>query len=239
VLRGALRALSECGLRVFAADGGSPGAFLDFAARLPGLHLVPVERPGVVGQSRAALNAAARAGCRAVIYTESDKEWFFRHHLSGFVAGWRPSTGVRIASRSRTSLATFPATQRETENTINRLFAREIGLDADFCYGPLMIHPKLLPLLERVEPSLGWGWRFYVMGVARRAGYALDVYENDFPCPPGQATDDTAERCHRMGQLVQNLKGLVLSLQDEGATADIRLQPPAADQHRHPSDPRA
>jgi hypothetical protein len=51
------------------------------------------------------------------------------------------------------------------------------------------------------------------MGLARRAGYEIHLFEADLPCPADQREDDLAERIHRMRQLSQNLQGVMLGLQ--------------------------
>jgi hypothetical protein len=215
LLRGALRALSGFSRPIVVADGGSDPAFLAAIRELPHVTVVTPERPGVVGQTRASLKAALGMGTDFIVYTESDKRHFFEHRLRAFIEAMPEDDGlgVGIASRDAASFATFPATQQITESTINGLFAREIGVGADFCYGPLVINRALVPALEGLDPALGWGWRFFLTGVAVRKGYRLQVFEADLPCPPDQREDEPSERIHRMRQLGQNLQGVVLAMQ--------------------------
>src|SRR5688500_10895067 len=45
-----LSALSNLGIPVVVADGGSPAAFLDRLSRIPHLTLTPPDHPGLIGQ---------------------------------------------------------------------------------------------------------------------------------------------------------------------------------------------
>jgi hypothetical protein len=218
-LKACLSVLSGLGPPVVVADGGSGPAFMAFLRSLPNVTIVAPERPGLVGQVLASLNGALARDPSFIVYTESDKQRFFERHLRDFIEGTPEDAeiGTAIAARDAASFATFPETQRSTEGAINRLFAREIGLSADFCYGPLIINPALVPSLSGLDAGLGWGWRFYLMGRARRAGYAVHVHEAHLPCPPDQREDDLAERVHRLRQLSQNLQGVVLALQEPAA----------------------
>jgi hypothetical protein len=177
--------------------------------------VVAPEGAGLVAQTRASLKAALELSGAFLLYTEPDKLDFFETVLPAFVAEV-PQTerlGAAIAARTAASFATYPQTQRLAETAINALFAREVELDADFCYGPLVLNRALIPLLNRLDPGLGWGWRFAVLGAAQRAGYRLHAIEADLPCPPAQRADHVAERVHRMRQLGQNLQGVIRVLQ--------------------------
>jgi hypothetical protein len=215
LLRTSLTALSGLGRPITVADGGSTPGFMAFLGGLPNIVVVECDHPGVVGQVRSSLGAALATNAGFIVYTEPDKRIFFERSLRPFLDGAPDDErlGVVIAARNAASFATFPETQRATESAINGLFAREIGIDADFCYGPLILNRALVPTLFDVDPALGWGWRFYVMGLARRAGYTIRVFEGDLPCPPEQQADDLVERVHRLRQLSQNLQGTILALQ--------------------------
>ena len=215
LLRASLTALSELGRPIMVADGGSTPDFLAFLRGLPNIVVVECDHPGLVGQVRSSLGAALATDAAFIVYTEPDKRSFFEHSLRPFLDGAPDDErlGVVIATRNAASFATFPETQRATESAINGLFAREIGIDADFCYGPLILNRALIPTLSGVDPALGWGWRFYVMALAQRAGYTIRVFEGDLPCPPDQHDDNLAERVHRFRQLSQNLQGIILALQ--------------------------
>jgi hypothetical protein len=215
LLRISLSELSGLGRPIMVADGGSTPDFRAFLRGTPNVTVVDGERPGVVGQVRSSLQAALATDAAFIVYTEPDKRSFFERSLRVFVdeAPEDERLGVAIAARDPASFATFPATQRATEAAINGLFAREVGIAADFCYGPLILNRDLVPRLSGLDPALGWGWRFYVMSLAQRAGYAIRVFEADLPCPPDQREDDLAERVHRLRQLSQNLQGVVLALQ--------------------------
>jgi hypothetical protein len=214
-LRTSLGVLSGLGRPIMVADGGSTLGFRAFLGGVPNIAVADCDRPGVVGQVRSSLGAALATDAAFIVYTEPDKRGFFERSLRPFLhdAVDDERLGVAIAARNAASFATFPATQRSTESAINGLFAREIGIAADFCYGPLILNRALVANLPALDPALGWGWRFYVMALARRAGYAIQVFEADLPCPQDQREDDLAERVHRLRQLGQNLQGVVLALQ--------------------------
>jgi hypothetical protein len=219
LLRESLSVLAAFGRPVAIADGGSSAGFVNFLRNLENVVLVDPEGPGLVAQVQASLRCARATGSDFLVYTEPDKRDFFERHLGSFIHGAdrEDRLGVRIASRDAASFATFPQTQQTTEGTINRLFSREIGLAADFCYGPLILKPALVDHMSGLDPALGWGWRFAVMGLARREGFEIGLFEADLPCPPDQRADDLQERVHRMRQLSQNLQGTVHALQAAGA----------------------
>jgi hypothetical protein len=205
-----LTTLAEVGPRLMVADGGSRDVFLAQLETLPNVTLLRGAR-GVVPQTRASLRAALAAEAPFILYTEPDKLEFFRTSLRAFIADApsNPRLGVSIAARTPASFQTFPATQRRTEGTTNALFARETGVEGDFCDGPLIINRALIPLLDEIPDDLGWGWRFYLMGRAQRASYELRLFATEVPCPADQQDDTREERMHRMSQLRQNLDGMI------------------------------
>lgn len=215
-LRASLRSLAQLGAPVFVSDGGSSEHFRASLRALPNVTVLQTPRPGVVPQIRASLEAASARRTAFVLYTEPDKRQFFERDLERFIADApdHPGLGASIAARTAASLATFPATQRLTEGTINALFGAEVGLAGDFCYGPLILNRELIGRIRDIEDGLGWGWRFYVVGAAQRLGYPLHAFATDMPCPPDQRTDDLGERKHRLRQLVQNLEGALRVLDD-------------------------
>jgi hypothetical protein len=168
----------------------------------------------LIAQVQASLRLAAQADPRFILYTESDKEAFFRSGLDDFLsrAPAGPDVGVVLAARSDQSFATFPPFQRYTEATINELWARCGAPGGDYSYGPLMLRRELLRHVMTLDNSLGWGWRHFVVGTARRFGYRIVHVEGHYPCPPEQRVEDDGERLHRMRQLAQNIQGLVQSM---------------------------
>lgn len=115
-------------------------------------------------------------------------------------------------TRSDASFATFPATQRDAESTINRLTADTTGAPGDYSYGPFVMRRELVPLLSRVPAEIGWGWRHYIFAMASRQGYRVSHVVGDYRCPADQRADDGGQRVHRLRQLAQNVQGLVLAL---------------------------
>jgi hypothetical protein len=215
LLREALPRLSDLGVPVFVTDGGSDEGLLEFIRRLPNFRLTEAGAPGVWRQARASIEAAAElTSAKFVLYTEPDKSDFFGRGLRGFVAGAEAGedVGVVLASRSTESFATFPEFQRQTETAINRCCAEVLGVEADFTYGPFLLNRTLVPHLNGAADSLGWGWRPYAFGTARRLGYRIGYVEAHLPCPAGQREDDASERLYRIRQLGQNVEGLLASI---------------------------
>ena len=212
LLRESLHLLAGLGVPVFVTDGGSAGTLLDFLRAVPHFRVFEAGVPGVWPQARTSIRAAAdESAARFILYTEPDKRDFFRDGLREFVseAPAEGDVGVVLASRSAESFATFPEFQRHTETAINRCCAEVLGVEADFTYGPFLLNRALVPHLGRAADGLGWGWRPYAFGTARRLGYRVCHVEAHLPCPPEQRRDDGAERLYRVKQLGQNIQGLV------------------------------
>lgn len=219
LLRESLPLLSNLGVPVFVNDGGSGAGLLEFIRGLANFRLTEACAPGVWRQARASIEAAAEvSSVKFVLYTEPDKRDFFREGLRGFVAAAEAceDVGVVLASRSAESFATFPEFQRHTETAINRCCAEVLGVEADFTYGPFFLNRALVPRLNGAPDSIGWGWRPYAFGTARRLGYRISYVEAHLPCPPEQREDDAQERLYRIRQLGQNIEGLLTSKANVG-----------------------
>lgn len=218
LLRDSLEQLSDHGIPVCVADGGSGEAFLDRLRALPHLMVTAVEPgdgPRLLGQVQAALAAAGSLEPEFVLYTEPDKGWFFAHRLRAFLEALQrhPEAGVLVAARDGASFATFPAGQQLTERLTNALCAEVLGQAGDFLYGPLLLRASLLPHLGRVREDVGWGWRLLALVLARRLALPVVCHTADLPCPEGQrGEDDLRSRTYRMEQMAQNVRGLVLGL---------------------------
>jgi hypothetical protein len=217
----ALGVLAGLGMPIVATDGGSPAEFVAAVRRIQNIELLTNnEPPGLIGQVRTSLRRArelAAAGGRddgAILYTEPDKETFFRGGLAAFLddAGRAEADdGLVLASRSAASFRTYPASQQYAEDVINTVCGSLTGLEADYSYGPFLMAAELIDSagLERLPASLGWGWRPYLFVRAHRMGRPVRRVEGEFPCPAGQRADSDAERRHRLKQLSQNLAGVV------------------------------
>ncbi|HEY7169857.1 MAG TPA: hypothetical protein VH417_03360 [Vicinamibacterales bacterium] len=214
LLERALKCLAD-GRRVIAvADGGSTPTFVDAIRTLPGTTIVPPDGdPGLLAQVKGSLRAALDTGARAILYTEPDKEEFFSGALDRFLRAGASidNAGIVVAARSARSFATFPDTQRYTEGVINTLCGEYTGVPGDYSYGPFLVDRRLVPHVLAIADDVGWGWRPFVFAVASRLGLRVELIEGDYLCPAGQRVDDAAERLHRIRQLEQNLKGLILS----------------------------
>ena len=215
LLRRALPILARQGMPVCVSDAGSGPAFTAFLAGLENVRIVAPQVPGLAGQVMASVAQAGTAGSEYVLYTESDKEAFFRAGLPGFLeqaSSRLAQPSLVVAARSAASFETFPPVQRHTERTINDLCGESFGAAGDFSYGPFLMHRSLVPWVARVPGDLGWGWRHFIFAVAYRLGHAVVHIPGEHPCPEGQRTEDDRERLHRLKQLDQNVSGLQAGL---------------------------
>jgi hypothetical protein len=215
VVRESLTALSSLTLPLVVVDGGSSPEFVRFLATLPNTQVARTEQgSGLVGQARLSLRRAAASGRRRILYTEPDKDSFFRTGLQAFLVSGAPKdAAVVLASRSPQSFLSYPATQQSTERMLNSICAGETGLVADYSYGPFLVKPALVHCLDAIPASLGWGWRTHLFVRAHRLGFTIGHVEADFPCPINQRVDSDAERHHRVRQFAQNLAGVVWALE--------------------------
>jgi len=214
LMGGAMGRLAQEELPTFITDGGSVQPFMDYLHSFPHFRVLERDKPGVLAQTRRSLNAAYETGHPFILYTESDKEWFFQNQLRDFIAQ-APSdkeVGVVLAARSPASFATYPPSQQYAETVSNHLCTESFGIETDYFYGPCILHRDLVPYLELVQSDIGWGWRPFICGIAQRLGYSIVPLITDLPCPPGQREDSQTERLHRLRQLSQNIQGLVLAL---------------------------
>ena len=211
LLRGSLTRLAAAGLPLAIADRGTSAPFTSFLSTLDGTNVTVPQQPGLVPQVQASLALAARAGQPFILYTESDKEFFFEHRMQDFLrrAPAESDVGVVLASRSARSFQSFPPVQRYTESVINDLCGDLLRVRGDYSYGPFLLNEALLPAVAALEHRLGWGWRHATFLAAHRAGLQVIHVTDDYPCPEGQQSEDHAERVHRMRQLSQNILGLL------------------------------
>ena len=214
LLRAALTSLSQLGLPVAVADKGNRPAFTEFLRMCPGFTVVVADGSSMLAQVRASARLAAGTGREFILYTEPDKQQFFTTGLPAFLTAVPAgrSTGVALAARSARAFSTFPSIQQYTERVINELWERFGGQPGDYSYGPMAMHRDLVPRLEPLTPDIGWGWRHFMVGTARKLGYEVLTIEGDYPCPPDQRSEDAAERLHRVRQLAQNVEGLIRSV---------------------------
>ena len=211
LLRRTLTALTALGVPVAIANRPVNPGFSQFLRDLPRVEICNVVETGLPTQIAAALDRAARHDARFILYTEPDKESFFREHLVDFVraAPDGADVGVVLAARSPEGFATFPRIQRYTETVINDLCREVIGIDGDYTYGPFLIARALVSGVGRLDNSLGWGWRPFVFREARRMALRVCHLEGDYRCPPDQSTEGDGDRTHRLAQLSQNIRGLI------------------------------
>lgn len=207
-LLSALNVLRGCRFPVIAAHGG-PGR--NFIGRLTGFgfQVELSKKRGLVKQVktgfRAALNAWPRKG---IVYTEPDKYPFFGERLTQFIAR-ASGADVGIAARDARSFATFPKGQQWTEAFTNEAAELVLGINSDYCYGPLLLSRKAAKMALEAPEDLGWGWRFWLIARAKRMGLKITVVRMNLPCPEEQRGEDTrADRIYRLKQMRQNLEGM-------------------------------
>jgi hypothetical protein len=213
-LRRSLPLLADSALTVVVSDRGTSPTFTRFLSSDPRFRMAVPRQPGLVAQVQASVAAAVDAGADFILYTESDKEHFFKTGIEHFLRAARLDhrTGAVLAARSDASYATFPPLQRFTEGTINELCRELIGPKGDYSYGPFLLNAELAPALADLPADAGWGWRHFMFGSAARRGSTLEHVIGDYPCPVDQRQEDEADRLHRVKQLAQNVQGLLLSI---------------------------
>jgi hypothetical protein len=210
----ALAALSTFGQPIVVADGGSEPQFIDRIAGVPHCQLRTPASGGLVSQIRSALEGALAAGRPIICYTEPDKLEFFKSGLAAFLAAIDAdrSFGVALAARMPAAFATFPRFQQYAERAINDLVGDVTGVAGDYSYGPFAMDPEVARLVTALDADVGWGWRHYASVAAHHLGRTVALHPGDHVCPPDQRDDDAAERLHRLRQLEQNSRGLLLAL---------------------------
>jgi hypothetical protein len=215
LLARALEELARFGRPVVVADGGSAPELL---TRLATVRNIDVRNArfgsGLVSQIRTAIDGALATGHRIVCYTEPDKLDFFRTGIERFlddVQADRPF-GVALAARSARSFETFPPLQQYTERAINDLVGEVIGQHGDYSYGPFAMSREVAREVVALEQDPGWGWRHYAFVTARDLGQTVVLHSGEFECPIDQRTEDARERMHRVRQLEQNTRGLLLAV---------------------------
>jgi hypothetical protein len=211
LLLASISTLSQLGIPVFVTDGGSSERFLESVRHLPQVSLFRAK--GLWLQAGKSIAEAQRSGAGVILYTEPDKLDFFKLHLPSLIENshWHEQAGVVLASRSAKAFSSFPSFQQMTETTINRCCKEVTGRETDYCYGPFLFNAELVPYLDVLPETIGWGWRPFLFATAFLSGYTVAAQEGDFMCPPDQRIDDPEERVYRMKQLAQNIDGLVLA----------------------------
>ena len=211
-----LEQLAAFDRQVIVTDGGAESAFRERLAALPGVIVNrPVFGPGLLAQIRTSMQAAYAAGVPRIFYTEPDKLAFFETGLGSMVDGLEGAdrSGVHLAARTDAAFSTFPAIQRHTEQTINELTAQVVGIRGDYSYGPFVMPAALAPCIIALDEDVGWGWRHFAFVRARQLGMAVTLHQGPYECPPEQRVETQAERLHRVAQLDQNSRGLLLAQQ--------------------------
>jgi hypothetical protein len=223
LLRQSLQQLAKLELPVFITDGGSNNRFLDFIRSFPNFTLLEAKARGLWAQAKNSLSAAHQSGSPFILYTEPDKNDFFKNglpqNLQEVVVNER--SGIITASRSTASFATFPAFQQMTETTINNCCNEVISSAIDYTYGPFILNRQLVPYFALLQEDIGWGWRPYTFVIANRLSYTIEAFTGHFSCPPAQQQDNRTERIYRMRQLSENIQGIVLA-----ATVQLNGVPP-------------
>lgn len=215
-LEAALRTLSGLGLPVWAGEGGSMPGFAERIEALSNVQVCPLAngcKPTLVRQVRTAFGKALESDCTWFLYTEPDKRAFFANGLltlaQASAAPDSAAPGLVLAARTPRGFATFPEGQRIAEGLMNRICGEALGQEGDYTYGPMLIHRRLARDVERIPENLGWGWRFFLMALARQLRMGIVLRKVGRPCPRSQrGEDDARSRDYRLRQLIENMTGL-------------------------------
>ena len=210
LLTESLMAAASLGYPLAIADRSGRPEFLARLARLPRCTVAVASGSGLVGQVQTAFSVAASFNTEFLFYTEPDKAAFFRDGANRLLRAVEhtPHAGLILASRSAESFQTFPPMQRYTEGIVNHLCG-DLAHPGDYCYGPFVLHRRLLPHIQSIPAGLGWGWRLSTFRAALRQSLPLIHAVDDLPCPPDQCEENDDDRAHRLRQLSQNLLGLI------------------------------
>ncbi len=193
---------------VFAVDGGSSDKFLSKAKEISNLFMVRSEG-GLVSQVKRSLNEALKTNADYILYTESDKQLFFQDKIDAFsslsseILPTNP--GMILASRTQESFSTFPPFQRRAEHFLNDMLANITGNVCDYSYGPRILSRDLLPHIDDLGESMGWGWMTYLVLAAHRLNKEVKNIELSLPCPPDQQGETENDKKYRLQQLQQHL----------------------------------
>ncbi len=209
-----IEALSVFDMPVYVTDGGSTEEFTAKISSFKNIHVLP-PKTGLWSQIHQSLQTAFTSGVESILYTEPDKLDFFQKHLSGWLqktTQYDPK-GILMAGRTSEAFSSFPSFQQYTESTINRCCEEMIKESLDFVYGPFLLNKNIIPHLNNLPSEIGWGWRSYSFGIAKRLGYKVGEIQGEFNCPGDQRVETEKDRIYRMKQMVQNVEGLLLSAQ--------------------------
>lgn len=219
LLSTSLEQLAALNIPVYITDGGSSKNFIEFLQSIS--HFKIFEAKGLWPQAKMSITQAAEYGAKFIFYTEPDKLEFFTNHLRKMLEAINvdEKTGIVLASRSVKGFSTFPSFQQMTETTINNCCKEVTGKEIDYCYGPFLFNAQLIPLLEKLDDNIGWGWRPFTFAIAHRLSLEVSGFKNDFYCPSDQREDEVTERIYRMKQLTQNINGII-----QAATIDLPLK---------------
>jgi hypothetical protein len=210
MLERSIAALACLACPIAVADRGNSPAFVRALQRIPGVRVVVPTGGGLVAQVHAALELAQNLGASRLLYTEPDKESFFRNCMRSFLdRASACNASVVIASRSAESFETYPAMQRYTESVFNQLCGDLLKMPGDYCYGPFLMSRAVAQGACRLAPALSWGWRPAAFRIGQQCGPGIQHIIDDYPCPPDHRREDEHERIHRVRQLSENLRGLI------------------------------
>jgi hypothetical protein len=195
-------------------DGGSTDELVGRLGRIE--HVQVLRATGLVPQLKRSIVAALETDADFLLYTEPDKDDFFRQHVGSLVEQSRGHMAagrvLACAARSPAAFQTFPPSQQRAEREINRLCSESLGVSGDFSYGPFLMPRLVASHVSRAPDDLGWGWRHFIFAVASRLGCSLRMIEGDYLCPMADRLETEEDARHRESQLRQNRRGLVSGL---------------------------
>lgn len=204
---------------IYATDGGSaePG-FVDSLKKIKKLHLFQDKDGGLFNQVKRSLSDALKNNCQAILYLESNKEWFVEERLEKFlnrsqaIIKERGSNfGIIVAGRTDKSFQSFPEVQQKEEAKTNERLSALTGCDFDYCYGPRIISMELVQRVLEIDTDIGWGWLCVPVVLASKLGRSIDQVELDLFCPKDEQIETEKDIKLRQAQREQHFLAIDLA----------------------------
>lgn len=194
-------------------DGGSEIKFLRKIKKIPNIKLI-INHGTFIEQVKASLKEAVRRS-NVVLYTESDKKYFFSNSLEQFLTRSEPyllddNFGIILPSRDKQSFLSFPKFQQQTEKFLNSTISHFLKKKLDYTYGPRIISRELVSYLDDVNKDITWGWMTYVLLKAYKNNKTIHGVELYLPDINNQK-EDSMNKIYRISQLEAHLEAFKMA----------------------------
>lgn len=208
LIESALDILSKLPYPVYISDGGSSERFVQSLTKMG--HKVKKVSGGLTYQHKDSILRASYSA-ETVLYTEPDKyDWFCKGLEETIKLYESGEQGFAAVGRTADKFETFPMYQQRWEREMNKIIAKEIGIEGDFIYGPKLFPQSLGRLVEEIDREIGWGTLMFLIGRASRNGLPIRTINTAASCPLDQRNEDN-EAC-RKKQYEDNKIGFYLGL---------------------------